>query len=39
MADRPPPWTKRHQAGGALVDGFADRQAIGHDTTLLTLMP
>jgi putative phosphoribosyl transferase len=37
MADRPPLWTNRHQAGLALSDAFTDRLGLGHDTTLLAL--
>jgi len=37
MADRPPLWTNRHQAGLALADAFTDRQGLGQDTILLGL--
>jgi putative phosphoribosyl transferase len=37
MVDRPPLWTNRHQAGLALADAFADRQGLGHDSTVLAL--
>ena len=37
MAYLHPLWTNRHQAGLALADAFADRQGLGHDTTLLAL--
>jgi putative phosphoribosyl transferase len=39
MVERPPLWINRHQAGLALAVPFAVFQGLGHDTTLLALMP